>query len=346
MKTATSGKKLLRNILLLVLLMALMATGIYAWIYGDSAPSVTGSMKIGDTSGLVFEIDSAQTQLIDLNSHLGLSTANMVLNEVSSADGVTFLKRNTGQYFQESGNPDGNEEIITLSAATPDYLDSTGEDGPRFNGDYLHADFNLMLEYAEPNAKYYIYFLDGTLGTLSGFRTGFSGKQDSMITEDGLRALRASLTVNGAKEYGPVLDANHRIILGNAAETAENGFTKAVISTEKVSLKQVGIDQASPVEIAGHYYIDGTPKDYGTLTPGMNVHSFKSCAIDGKDGLTGAVIPNENYLVVLDGDCKNVSLSLNLWLEGGSEFCRNADVYINDNVDFNMYLVAYKVYEE
>jgi len=360
-------KRIWKRCLPVLITLALLATGVYAWIYGNVTPEMTGSFKIGSMSGLNFEIDTAKTNLINLNESYGISSESLNLNEVSSADGKLFYTRDTSRLYLESGNdgPMGNREIITFRPAEVNTVVETA-DGDSIvksvTGDYMDVSFKMLLDYnTEDAARYYIYFLSGSLDN-TVYNCSFKRGNDANTTNNGLKALRASLRVSGATGYSPVMTEDgddpgtYSAIFGNESElgTIDNPYrTTAVSETEKVQLKSTSQAVSSETEdIAGSYYIDylsgiaSWPHSFGILDDEVDVYSFSSCSINPAElnnRISGPEIPSENYLFMMDSENHAVNITLRVWLEGGSDYCVNGQIVPDDAIHLDLYFVAFCV---
>jgi len=360
-----SSKQIVKRALTILVLLALFASGIYAWIYGNVTPEITGDFQIGTMSGLKFMISSTSTDLINLNEAFGIATDSLNLNEVSSADGKTFLARDTAKLFLESGNPAGEQEIITFrTAADNEVIETQVNDSTvrYISGDYMDVSFQMLLDYSDDDpADYYIYFLNGVLDG-AAYSCGFTGGENAETTQNGLQALRTCLRVSGATSYGSEMvqdraDAStYYAFFANNSElgTTESPYhTHAVKAPETVNLKLSNDAASEAKSIAGSYYINYLsgisqwPHTFGTLTT-VDVNSFASCSINPgstvlNNHLTGTSVPNNNYLFKMDSQNHSVTITMRVWLEGGSDYCINGQIVPEDAVKLNLYFVAYKI---
>jgi len=356
-------KSIIKKCSVIFLLLALLGSSIYAWIYGNVTPQVEGEFKIGDMSGLNFLLDTGSAELIDLNAAFGIKTESLNLNEVSSYNGKDFFARDTEFLYMESGSPEAAKEVITFRGAQKNEVRQGTIDDvvvKSVTGDYLDVSFHMILDYKDTdNAEYYIYLLNGTLDN-TPYSSGFKKDKSTKTTDDGMKALRVCFRVSGATGYGAAMTEDtdnhdeHWIIFGNKAElgTENDPYnTVAVVSTESVLLKQTSTATAVAEDIAGEYYIDYLHDvdtgayQYGRLKRNTNVYSFTDYSLDPfsiDNTLYGAEIPSENYLFTMDSENKSVDVTLRVWLEGGSEYCINGQVVPDDMINLNMYFVAFK----
>jgi len=354
----------LRNILITVLLFAVLVSGVFAWIYGNVSPEITGHFKIGNMTGLNFVLDTdTKTNLINLNDALGITVENLNLNESSSVDGAKFVTRDTEMFYMESGVTNA-KEVLTFRPSEINYVALDENNNEVVCGDYMDISFRMLVDYAantEGNNDYYIYFLNGSLDN-AVYSTGFKKTADTSMQSNGLRALRACLRVTGATNYGPAMkdnttvgnDLEHWAIFGNESElgTGTSPYqTSAIAQTEAVGMKSTAEAEAVSEDICGSYTLDYLtnitqwPHTFGT-TANVTVNSFADNALNPaqlQNVLTGNTVPSDNYLFKLDSDNHSVEMTLRVWLEGGSDFCVNGQVVPNDAIALNLFFVAYTV---
>jgi len=361
----TNGKRsVIKYVLVILLLAALLFSGVYAWIIGDVVPKITGTMSIGNEAGVILKLAGTATSLIDMNKVYGITTGGMSLTEVSSADGETFFKRDTSVYYED----ENKNEIITYCEASPIQKDNTGR--------YIDVEVTMTLTYESTTSDYYIYFLNGKLGQ-DEYTTGFSRTVGSPMTDEGLRAMRMALQIEGlGSELVNLKDQDHPnglfratsgvntyiALFGKQAEDGTTGHefaTNAVISTGQLLLTAPGstVENAKLEDVCGEYKdTDGQTKPFGSWTAKGDeegehvvVHSFEDYSIAGtKDGgtLSGNTIPNDNYLFVLNDNSRIVTMDIRIWLEGGSADCVDGKVVPNatdtsDAVKLDLYFVAF-----
>jgi len=333
-------KKILKKIIIISAVIIVGITAVYAWIVGDVAPDIQGFFRIGSDSGLVLKLQEAEGTLVNLNEVYGLGFNKMNLSETSSVDAVNIFARNYANYYQDqSGN-----EIISFNRASRIVCD----ENKAMSGQYLEETVTLSLKYADEGSLYYIYFLNGVLNGASRVETCFSQGAGASTSDNGLRALRVAMYVDGLcslngskvtydeKSYNAILfDKTNKVpkyaIFRNGGDEV---IEEAVETTGKYTVANTELQICQEV--------DGVK--YGTCAP-VSLNDFDDFALDNGDKnviLVGDSIPNDNYLFVLSNEYRTVSITLRIWLEGCSKYCVDGQIVPDDNVDLNLYFVAFQ----